>query len=30
MPGANHDQADSDATAIEDICDWLETTLITA
>ena len=29
-PGANHDQADADATAIEDISDWLETTLITA
>ena len=29
-PGANHDQADADATAIEDICDWLETTFTPA
>jgi pimeloyl-ACP methyl ester carboxylesterase len=27
-PGANHDQADADAVAIEEICDWLQATLI--
>ena len=27
-PGANHDQADADAVAVEDICDWLQATLI--